>query len=205
MKWALIAADVDAGGMSVTVTVDADDGVGDDGADAAGVIAKDELKGGYIVFYQTGDDLVRQNFGIAGNSATTGAGTLTVYLDGPLGLAVTTATYVEIMGNPYQNLKSTNDGYTSVMGIATRGATVGQYVWIQTWGILCISPGGTGLSGNGVGSTAEERQLVFGANGCLFEHGVGDAIDQRQHAGFIVNKGRAGTGGPPFIMLQISP
>jgi hypothetical protein len=205
VKWAALAANVGVGLTRISVTVDADDGiVRTTGADGAGVIAEDELAGGYIVFYQTGSDLVRFNCGIVGNDATTGAGTLVLYIDNPLPIAMTTSSYVEILGSPYQNVITVNNGYMSVVGVAMRGLTDLQHGWLQTWGPICISPGGTGQSGNGVGSTGEERELVFGANGCIYEHNVGDSADQRQHAGFILNKSQAGDGGPPFFMLQIS-
>lgn len=205
VKWAALAADAGIGEVSVGVTIDADDGIlRTTGADGAGVIAEDELAGGYIVFYQTGADLVRLNCGIIGNAATTGAGTLTVYLDTPLPIAMTTLSYVEILGSPFMNVITVNNGYMSVVGVATRGYTDLQNGWLQTWGPICISPGATGQSGNGVGSTGEERELVFGAQGSIYEHNVGDNPDQRQHVGPILNKSQAGDGGPPFMLLKLS-
>lgn len=206
VKWASVQADAAAGVSSVNVTVAATDGIAVlTGKDNSGNIALNELRGGSVCFYQTGADLVRENHRITGNTAVTGGGTMTITLARPLGIPMTTSSFVEIMGNPYRNVFCTNDGHTSVMGIPERAATIGQFGWMKTWGMFCLSPGGTGLSGNGVGSTGEEREVVFGGNGCLFERNVGDSCDQRQRAGFIVNMGRTASGGPPFIELQISP
>lgn len=205
VKWAALAVQPTIGDSLVDVTIDADDGIlRTTGADGAGVIAEDELAGGYIQFYTTDADLVRLNCGILGNELTSGAGTLRLYLDAKLPIQMTVLSYVEILGSPYQNVITVNNGYMSVVGVATRGLTDLQHGWLQTWGPISLSPGATGQSGNGVGSTGEEREVVFGGQGSLYEHNVGDNPDQRQHAGFILNKSQAGDGGPPFIMLQIS-
>ena len=205
VKWAALAANAGVGSRFVDITVDADDGIlRTTGADGAGVIAEDELAGGYVVFYQTGSDLVRLNCGIIGNNPTAGAGTLRIYLDTPLPIPMTTDSYVEILGSPYRNVITVNNGYMSVVGVACRGLTDEQKGFLQTWGPICISPGATGQSGNGVGSTAEEREITFGAQGSIYEHNLGDAADQRQHAGHILNKSQSGDGGPPFIMLTLS-
>ena len=204
VKWASVQADAAAGVSSVAVTVAATDGIAvATGKNNSGNIALNELKGGQICFYQTGSDLVRENHRIVGNTAVSGGGTMTITLDRPLGISLTTSSFCEIMGNPFRNLYCTNDGHTSVMGIPTRVMTIGQHGWLKTWGLSCISPGGTGLSGNGVGSSGEEREVVFGGNGCLFERNVGDSCDQRQRAGYIVNMSTTAVGGPPFIMLQL--
>lgn len=210
VKWAALAANAGVGLREVAVTVDADDGcLVTTGADAAGVIAEDELAGGYICFYQTDADLVRLNCGILGNTATTGAGTLYVYLDSPLPIPMTKSSYVEVLASPYLNVSRYMDGANhdnrgSFVGVPMRGLTALQYGWLQTWGPICISPGASGLTGNGIGSSPGEREAVFGGNGCLYEHNVGDVADQYQHAGFILNSSTAAAGGPPFIMLQIS-
>lgn len=190
----VVAAQV-AGDSEIQVTVAATDG-----ADADGAIAADELRGGYIVIYS--NSLSTQQRGIVGNTAIAASGgTITVYLDADLHVAVSTTTsFVEILGNPYENVYSTNNGYSSVAGVPLVEATVGEYVWLQTWGPLWLAPGAAGVGGG-----AEERECVFGGNGALFEHNVGDTSDQRQHAGHIINKDSAAGDGPPFIMLQICP
>lgn len=199
IKYAAIAADRAIGDKYVTVTVDADDGVTDAGTDAAGVIAEDELRGGYIVFYDA-SDVVRQHYGIVGNSATTGAGTITIYLDAELAVAVLTTGYVEVMGNPYGNVRRVNDGNSSIIGVPLRAATDGQYCWLQTWGVICLSPGSTTSD---PGADAEERMVWFDAAGNLVCRL--DSDKDRQIAGFIIQKDSSAAAGPPFIMLQISP
>lgn len=207
VKWASVAATAVVGAATVQVTVAATDGIAvATGKNNSGNIAANELYGGYVCFYETGSDLVRENHLIVANTAVSGGGAMTITLDRALGVEMTTSSYVEIMGNPYWNVYGPgNDGYTSVVDIPTRVLTVGQFGWGQTWGPICISPGGTGQGANGVGSTGEEREVVFGGNGCIFERNVSDNPDQRQRAGFIINMSTTAAGGPPFIMLQLSP
>lgn len=199
IKYASIAANRAVGDKYITVTIDADDGVTDEGTDAAGVIAEDELRGGYVCVYDA-SDVVRQHYGIIGNSATTGAGTITIYLDAALAVAALSTGYVEVMGNPYGNVRRVNDGNSSCIGVPLRAATDGQYCWLQTWGPICLSPGSTTPD---PGADAEERRVDFDAAGNLVCRLNSDK--DRQMAGFIIQRDSSAAAGPPFIMLQISP
>lgn len=196
VKYATLQAGSAIGAKSISVTV-----AGTDGSLGGGNIAKDELRGGQVCIYDGAGDVIRQHRGIIGNSVVTGGGTITIYLDGALAVVVTTTNDVEVLGNIYRNTFWGNETYSSVLGIPMRNATAAQYYWMQTWGPICISPGDAGSGG-----VAEERQLVFGANGGVFCHNAAHATTkQQQHAGFIIQKDSAGGDGPPFVMLQISP
>lgn len=173
---------------------------GTDGAAGGGVIAADELVGGFICIYNSGDT-IRQHRGIIGNTAAASS-SITITLDGPLVTAVTLSTSAfEVLGNPYNGVQYTNNTYSSVMGVAMVEATTGQYLWIQTWGPICTTPGSATPA---PGADAEERAVQFDGEGSLICYADGSSKD-RQEAGFIIQQDSAAAGGPPFIMLQISP
>jgi len=169
-------------------------------ADRTGVLAKNELCGGYISFY-TGD--YRQQRGIIGNSAVAATGTsMTIYLDAPLDHVLTSGTSTcEILSNPYISLMQISDQNTSVMGMPCVTAAIRNYFWVQTWGILRIS--GT----ENVGATQRERQFYFDDQGAVVPSGDYFAgVYGLQHAGFEIERTvQVAYDGAPFIMLQISP
>ena len=119
------------------------------GAGRDGVIAKDELRGGYISIYgSTSGD--RPQRGIIGNTALAADGeSFIIYLDSPLKTAITAGAQCEILGNPYSDVRRTHGGFVSVLGVANVKATTGQYFWIQTWGICRITPDSDANHGHG--------------------------------------------------------
>lgn len=171
-----------------------------DGRAADGVVAVDELKGGYIVIANQGTSgCVR---GILGNTVVaSGGGTTIVTLDGPLTAAVVASTtYTEILLNPYAFIElfgGTNAEYQSAIGVPAVTATVGKYVWVQTWGPIWITPGGATTPGDSV----NDREVVFVGDGSI--NGSAHITNENgyQVAGFIMDSGSTT---PPFIMLQIS-
>ena len=180
---------------------------------AAGVVA-DEFRGGYVMIHVGTHQQFR---GVLGNTATNAAGTITVYLDAELTVAVTVAHYTEILHNPYSEVRiacaeaggSGND-YSSVAGIPNViTAVANEYLWLQTWGPIWINSHGSSLQDAGI--TGGERKLVFDCEGsvCVVDdvaHGpCGAGGDEQQLAGFIIDRSAAGTSGPPLVMLQISP
>jgi len=187
---------VDANSVKITVAA------GTVGKNADGVIAENELHGGYIAIFMAGlgDS---QNRGIVGNSALAAAGTsITVYLDASLDRAVSTDDHAEVLGNPYDGVQDTQasaDSYASKAGLPNVPATVNQYCWIQTWGPRWMSP-----TANATGGETNERDVYFDSNGGVSEFSYGDDLYDRQRAGFVIDKQTAGTDGAPFIMLQIS-
>ncbi len=168
--------------------------------------AKDELRGGYISFYQSTGGTRRMQRGILGNTVRANGDTsnTTVYLDASLDYKVSASDSVEVLANPYSDLRVSGGGgeWTSVMGMPAVLATVGQYFWIQTWGPFRITPVGAEL-----GAGVYERYFFFDANGSLVSGQVSEATTRSyQPAGFIIERTDGGTGSAaPFIMLQISP
>ena len=79
-------------------------------------------------------------------------------------------------------------------------STVGNYIWLQTWGVITLSPG-SGTSDPG--ADAEERAVQVDGWGNLICFADGVSKD-RQEIGFIIQNDDSGAG-CPFIMLQISP
>jgi hypothetical protein len=183
------------GDRKVTITIAAADGRAADG-----VVAEDELRGGYIVLANQSSSA--QCRCILGNTAVaSGGGTTIVTLDGPLTAAIAAGTtYTEILLNPYAFLEifgGTNADYQSAVGVPAVTATVGQYVWVQTWGPLWVVPGGATTPGDSV----NDRTVCFVGDGSI--NGSAHITNENgyQAAGFIIDSGSTT---PPFIMLQIS-
>ena len=71
------------------------------GVGGAGVIAKDELRGGYILIFDASSKALHR--GITGNSALAANGTsITIYLDGALTVALISGSdHAEVIASPY--------------------------------------------------------------------------------------------------------
>ena len=200
--WGMTDSAGKVGDNALTVTVAITDG-----AAGTGVIAEDELRGGYAVIYGVvADNADIQQRGIIGNTAVAaGGGTMTLFLDASLVKTVTTSFAIEILPNPYADLRTNlgnEEGYMGIAGLpAAYVSAASMYFWVQTWGPVWVPAGG-----GTPGSVAAERQMVFSACGALRAHSAAYATTkQYQHAGFIMQRDSSGSGGPPFIMLQISP
>jgi hypothetical protein len=172
-----------------------------DGAAHDGVIAADEMVGGYILVFPSGnaDCFIRQ---ITSNTVClSGIGSLcTIGLDSPTPVAVVATTSVaEAMASPYLNVKSGTDALSSVVGIPTVAATTGKYCWLQTWGPCWAAPSSDAGTGNSV------RQLIFGQNGSIDTHDHTGGNYSAQHAGFCLANAYGGGQGAPFFFLQITP
>jgi len=180
------------GEYTVVVTVGATDGVL-----GGGVIGEDELLGGYIVIFTAGNNAINRR--ITANTATTGAGPMTVTVDRPWPVDVANTEHAECMCNPYLLVQTGNFPVASVMGMPQQIATINQYIWLQTWGPTWVVPGGAWI-GN------DNRWAVFLGNGSIQEYAWGDALVQTaQTAGYILCNGQAGAGGAPFLQLMLAP
>lgn len=189
-----IAASAVVGATSIVVDMAATDGIAE-----GGVIAVDYLKNGrLLIFPHSENSFVRR---ILTNTVTAGATEMTLTLDRGIPHAITVdVDHMEAMASPYKNVINSTSVQKSVVGVPTSAMTVGQYGWIQTWGICWIAPQGTVSVGN------NHRQVVFRHDGSVDDHDYNDAVvTQAQHAGFILKDTRGGGQGAPFIMLQISP
>jgi hypothetical protein len=183
------------GSTVVTMTVAAGGG-----SLGTGVVAVDELRGGYIVV-GNGANQHPQFRGIIGNSAVAaGGGSCDVYLDAALTTAVTVGTTnIETLLNPYAGLKGDNAGgaYVSFLGLPAVVATVGQYFWLQTWGPVWVT------SDSLTADDADDRVVYFVDNGSLKSRtDAGGTLFQP--AGFCMDASSAGSSNAPMVMLQIS-
>jgi hypothetical protein len=197
-----------AGATQVTVTCTAGqlgDSTSSTDATRTGVIAEDELAGGYVHFQTVPSSGVEhdENRMIIGNTAlAVGDTSMILHLDAPLNYATLTGTSTcEILASPYANLRRSNDEWTSVMGMPNVNATALQHLWLQTWGPCRVSPTTDTPAIN-------NRQYVFDDFGTAVPAaGVfGGTTDSFQHAGFLLEMTLATEYyHAPFIMLQISP
>lgn len=192
IDYSLLAANAAIGDKSVEMT---------NGAGHA--IAKDALRGGTIVIkLLTGsNDSALQQRGIIGNTVAAKSAVCTIYLDGPLTAAVTTASYAFCMASPYSSLKydaaSNSKSYAGIPAIYVSAANM--YFWVQTWGLIWIAPQ------DEVGKTIYRRDIVFKEDGSVRHRGTDDAnFLHGQRAGFVVDN-NAGNNGSTQIMLCISP
>ena len=190
-----VAASIDD--KYIDVTFDDSDGFASDG-----VIAEDELRGGYISIYNT--TTVREQRGIIGNTvrANGDTGNTRIYLDAALTVAVAENNNIEVLGNPYNYLSQQDDFLVANMGMPLAKATSLQYFWIQTWGVYRITPVGVEL-----GVNRDERTFVFSGNGSLRSMYADQQLTySSQIAGFIVEKTASASGSAaPFLNLQINP
>lgn len=194
-----VAVSAPAGATSLTI-----DRPTTAGAAHNGIIAEDELVGGYIVVFPTipsnNKVFVRQ---IIGNTAApiTAAAEMTIYLDSPTPIAVVADTsYAEAMASPYLNVVTAVSEVASIIGVPTIAATDGQFFWLQTWGPIWIA------TSAGCGAGNSDRNVCFRYNGSGDEVATtGYGSIQAQHAGFILANAYGGGQGAPFIMLQITP
>lgn len=165
-------------------------------------ITLNQLAGGYVVMGHNAA-ATTQNRRIISNTVSSG-GECIATLDGPIAVAGTHS--IEVIPNIYGNLQyNTSQEYDGVAGVPARTATTGQYFWVQTWGPCWICPGGAGTPG----STVAERAVYFVGDGTINGR-AGMAAESteahgRQYAGYIIQTDSSGAGGPPFIMLQVSP
>lgn len=167
-----------------------------------GGIFEDELVGAqYVVGHGTSAAATEQRTVIGNTSipATT-TGTIVIQVDHPFAVEHA-AGFNELPLNPYGYLTHTDPGIASVMGLPLVPATTGQHLWIQTWGLIFLTPGGNDTT---PGDSQDHRTVVF-----VGDHSVNGANtitlgDGYQVAGFITDSTESGTGTMPMVMLQIS-
>ena len=155
----------------------------------------DELIGGEVVIFVSANESFTR--GIVGNSAMTATATLTLYLDHPTPVAITTAMTAEAMASPYSAVVSNgNTDWTPVMGMPMVAATTGQFLWLQVSGPTWLAPEAQ------VGANANELELCFAGDGSLRARDTSNVGLQR--AGILLATAQSGnTQGAPFIMLNI--
>lgn len=206
IAYTTIAASVAIGANQLVIDV----GAGDF---ASGVIAAHSLEGGYLVIFDASAKPI--NFCILDNTATAGAGEMTITLDGEIPVAQTVDTdHAEVLASPYLDIRTGEHAYKSFVGVAMRVATTTlPYFWLQTWGPCYM--GAQTTAGIAPGDYASSFQCVGRSDGTIQSHNVYQsgatpsgpeliAGVEQQHVGFTLAQGSADTQGAPFIMLQIS-
>lgn len=190
------------GSDQVNATIGSGEGVAADG-----LVAKDELVGGYITVFQldAGTSNTDYTFLILGNEAVaSGGGTCLVTIDQPLPFACGTGAATEITGNPYSDIrKGSSNGGRAFMGLPQAPATTTlPYFWLQTWGPAWCSPQAA------VGNTAYNNLVVARYDGSIQDAHASTAIDGfgGQVIGYVYTRlaGGAETQGTPLIFLTIS-
>ena len=192
VAYATVAASALIHATSVVIDVGGADG------DGSGNIAVDELEGGEIVFFPHSQNSFTR--GITSNTVVSGGGEMTVGLDSPIPVALTVdVDHGECMASPYSDVQTLTDTKSSVMGMPTVAATVGQYLWLQVSGLTWVAPQGAVSTGN------NDRQVVFRHDGSIDQHDNSDAnVKFGQHAGVIAQNARGDGQGAAFIFLQIA-
>jgi len=192
IAYTTIAAAASAGDREITIDVDTDDY-------NSGVIAANELAGGFVVVFNHDSDAFVCR--ILENTATDGAGEMTLTLQDELPVAlVADDDHAECMANPFFGCETNADTEEPALGMAHAKVTASYWFWLQTWGPVWIAPQGE------VGDAAHDFQVVLRYDGSIDEHDYSDAYTAKsQHVGFTLCHALAGGQGAAFIMLQICP
>ena len=206
LGWSAVASATPVGESYVNVTTGATQ-PGTDNANTS-IFAKDGLEGGYVCIFD-GGTIVSGIRGITANDAVaTGGGTLKIYIDRPVNLALTTFDVVEIMASPYKNLLWASSAMGPTIVVPVIVATAGQYSWGQTWGPIWCPPQATAGDNDAAGE--ENFHLIFRADGSVESHNHASAVGgtgynyHQQHAGFVLGCNATKGQAAPFFMLQIS-
>jgi len=196
VAFAVVTVDLLAAGKyTFEVTI-----AGTDGRLGTGVIAEDELAEGNAIIFPDGmGDTINRR--IVHNTAVDPPVVLmTVTVDRPLPVALTPAPHAELIANRYLDVLEGNLDRQMIVGMPPIAATVGQYLWLQTWGLVWITP----VLGDW--TTIDSSLAMFRGNGSIAAFNEADpAIGIQQIAGTIVAPGFGGGQGAPFVNLMIAP
>lgn len=183
-----------AGSYYVTVTIDTEIGVL-----TTGVLSENELAGGYIVIGNGSAQHPQMRMIVSHPALTTTGGSLTLKLDSPLFADVTAATTnIELMENPFSNLKADNSGgdYVTYMGVSSVVAASGEYFWLQTYGPAWITSDGNTCD------SAQDRTLVWVGNGSVVSSNDVTMESGFQIAGKALDMSGSGASNAPMVMLD---
>jgi hypothetical protein len=183
------------GSSTVTMTVAATDGIAGDG-----VVALNELAGGYVVI-GNGTSQHPQNRMIVGNTAVAnGGGVCTLTLDEALDHVVTVGiTNIETLMNPFilSDGNVTNNAFATFLGMPACEMTINYYGWVQTKGICWITSDGA------TGAVAHDHRCYFEVNGSVKSASTGTAPTLSQLAGYSVDLSSNGASNAPFVNLAL--
>ena len=168
----------------------------------AAVIAKDEFRGGYVIFHDIAAGNADAQFrGIIGNDVSAINAVVTIYLDGPLHKAILTNTFTEVFENPYAALQTSSVDTLPVAGVpAVEVSAANMYFWVQKAGPVWVAPQTTVRNNEGKGcfwrhdGSVQDFDTVVNSN-----HAVPTG-DTSQYAGHLIEGDQLGNG--PLFMLQ---
>ncbi len=155
----------------------------------------DELKGGEIVVFPTGNKAFTRR--ILSHPAVTATADLEVTLESPIPVALTDeAGSVEVILDPYYGVTQDSNEWTPVLGMPVIEASDGEFLWLQVEGISWCAPE------SAVGAAANAIEVCFGGDAALQLRDSNNLGNQR--AGMVIAPNTTGNGqGAPFIMLNI--
>jgi len=185
------------GSYFVSVTIDTEIGVL-----TSGVLAKNELAGGYIVVGNGANQYPQMRLIVSHPALTSTGGTLTLKLDMPLLTAVAAGTTtIELIESPFYNVKADGlgNGYVSFIGMPACQAVSGEFFWVQTWGVCWIT------SNSNTCNSVGDRTIVFVANGSVVSSDDVTLESGFQIAGVALDMSGSGASNAPFVLLQIMP
>ena len=187
------------GDSKVTVTVASGDGLAGDG-----VIALNELAGGYVVIGNGASQHPQNRLITANTAVANGGGVCTLTLDEPLDHVVlvggsgVTATNMEVLMNPWilSDGNVTNSGYVTFRGMPACELTVNHYGWVQTAGPCWITSDGNTCN------SATDRQIYMLTNGSVVSgNDVTGNIDQL--VGHAIDMSGSAASNAPFVNLDM--
>lgn len=158
-------------------------------------LAKNELAGGYVVFYTANN----QFRGLLGNDAADANVDFTIYLDAPTSvLLVAASTGVEVFYNPYSKLLATgadgNNILTSKLGIpATKVTATLMNFWLQTWGPCWVAPQLANFQ------AATYLRAGYWRHDGSIDSAAATGVTSTQYAGYFINEGLST--GPLFYLM----
>jgi len=180
--------------VKVTMTVASGDGLA-----ANGLIALNELAGGYVVIGNGGSQHPQNRLITANTAVAGGGGVCTLTLDEALDTVVTVGvTTIETLMNPWilSDGNVTSSGYVTFRGMPALELTINYFGWIQTAGPCWIT------SDTHTCDSAGDRQIYFAANGSVVSgNDVTGDINVQQLAGHAIDMSGSAASNAPFVNL----
>ena len=195
-------------GYSAIATADTAQAVGDkqvsiSAAATHAIIARDGLRGGFVVIHNSDANAETQVRGIIGNDAVTVADSgCVLYLDGPLTTAVTTSdSDIEVFENPYAALRTGTSASLAKAGVpAVYVSATLMYFWVQVKGPCFIAPAAS-VNTNDIGCGFRHDGSLDGYNHLITNDIDGVDTETSQYAGHRLLGNQTGNG--PLFMLSM--
>jgi hypothetical protein len=167
-----------------------------------GVVAVDELIGGYVEIWPVAGGSQFMWRRIVHNTAVSG-GNIIITVDKPFNFAVGIDSQVTIHPSIYRAVKSAGDAgltnYQVAVGLPPIPVDNGNFFWLQTWGRCFVAP-----TGDWPLAIANFVDVYMHSDGCIHSS-KGESIgtsNSPQRVGYALGAGLYGSG---EIMLQLDP